>query len=127
MKYDINERVYQNAMILRERRRIVRRNKMILFSAAVFLFVFMIFSVRNFTFAKTTDSKPERVKMYKSITIYCGDSLTSLADAYRTEEWKDRQSYMHEVEMINHLKEDDILIAGNYLTIPYYAEVSSID
>ena len=120
--YYIERREYNEAVLL-ERRRVVRRQKISLSIVVLVSTLFLsIFAGARFTFAKPTGGEAARTKVYKSIVIYGGDTLTSISDEYYSSEWKDKSSYMHEVSRINHLDEDEILIAGNYLIVPYYIE-----
>lgn len=59
-------------------------------------------------------------KYYTSIVIEPGDSLWEIASKYMTSEYKNIEDYMFEVKTLNHLIDDEIM-AGEYLTIPYYS------
>ncbi len=118
----IKRREY-NESILRNRRRAVRKQKIYMFIMLVAVtFIICTLTGARFTFAKQADEGSARVKVFKSIVIYGGDTLSSIADEYYSPEWKDRFSYIHEVSRINHLDNDEKLIAGNYLIVPYYIE-----
>lgn len=121
----IKRREY-NEYILRNRRIEVRKQKISLLIVLITVMLIMstLINVR-LTFAKQTDQGNARIKVFKSIVIYGGDTLTSIADEYYSPEWKDRFSYIHEVSRINHLDDDEKLIAGNYLIVPYYIEDSA--
>lgn len=122
-EYYIRRCEYSNE-IIRRRRCIVRKQKMYLCLALVMLtIVITTFAGTRFAFAKPNTNGPERIKVYKSIVIYGGDTLFSIASEYCSDEWKDRASYIHEVSKINHLDDNDMLIAGNYLIVPYYTDV----
>lgn len=58
-------------------------------------------------------------KYYTSIEIMPGDTLTGYFEEYG-ENYKNVDTYVKEVCMINSIDEDDIT-AGNYLIIPYYS------
>lgn len=117
------ERMEYNKELLHKRRHTVRKQKMYLFMSVIILTLALSIMIgARFTFAKSTEDAPERIKVYRSIVIYGGDTLTSIAAQYCSSEWKDSASYIHEVSRINNLKEDDMLIAGNYLIVPYYIE-----
>lgn len=123
MNYQYIERREYNEYILKNRRIEVRKPKASLFIVLVAVtFVLITLISARFTFAKQTDEGSARIKVFKSIVIYGGDTLTSITDKYYSPEWKDRFSYMHEVSMINHLDDEEKLIAGNYLIVPYYIE-----
>lgn len=122
------ERLKHSKAIIDARKRTVRKQKMTLCISAFLITLVLTASVGvRFTFAKSTYDGPKRIKVYKSVLIYSGDTLNSIASEHCSEEFKDRSSYIHEVSMINHLNDDDMLIAGNYLIIPYYIEASAGD
>lgn len=70
--------------------------------------------------ASAKEQRPLR-KYYTSIEVASGQSLWSIAGEYMTEEYADREEYVEEVARLNHLKDNDMIHAGAYLTIPYYA------
>ncbi|MBR4169856.1 MAG: hypothetical protein IKR47_09020 [Lachnospiraceae bacterium] len=90
----------------------------------IFLTVLLIvlLSVRGFAYADESIDN-NRVKLYRSITIYAGDSLENLSTTYMTPEYADPMSYAKEVAFINHMNSDDKLIPGNHLIIPYYTDL----
>ena len=66
--------------------------------------------------------KPERVRYYKSIQVQPGDSLWSIAQAYRTEEFPSIYSYIQEIYELNELQSETIW-AGSYLMVICYRDV----
>ena len=122
---NISEAKYRRAAI-EKRRAEVRRQKLILSSVliAAILLVSLITGAR-LTFAKGGGKGIQRVKYYKSVMIGRGDTIETVACDNYTGDWKDTSSFIHEVNMINHLDDDEELIAGNYLTIPYYIDVTA--
>ncbi len=121
--HDIDRIKYKKAVI-RRRRAEVRRQKLMLsgFLIAAILVLTLTAGAR-LTFAKGGGNGIKRVKYYRSVMISCGDSIKTITDENYTNDWTDTDSFIHEVNMINHLDEDEELIAGNYLTIPYYTDV----
>lgn len=65
-------------------------------------------------------STHENAKYYTTIEIESGDTLWSIAQEYRTSEYRSLQAYIDEVKQINGLAGDNIT-TGCYLTVPYYA------
>jgi hypothetical protein len=114
---------YSGKLVLRRRRAVRRRRYVLSMTVFTLTLLICIFAGTRFTFAKSDCSTGgSRIKCYRSITIYCGDTLTSIAREYCSDEWTDINSYIHEVEVINHLGRNELLIAGNYLTVPYYKD-----
>ncbi|MCM1063654.1 MAG: LysM peptidoglycan-binding domain-containing protein [Eubacterium sp.] len=61
-------------------------------------------------------------KYYAGITVESGETLWSIADRYiDCEHYADKDTYIAEVESINHLDEGETLFAGQFLVIPYYS------
>ncbi len=118
------ERMTGRRMSLSDRKRQVRRYKIGLYTL-IFLtaLVIGIFSVRAFAYA---DEHPDgdRVKCYRSITIYAGDSLYELSTNYLPPEYSDPVTYAREIAFINHMDIEAALIPGNHLILPYYKEAA---
>ncbi|MBO4902559.1 MAG: hypothetical protein J5518_07180 [Lachnospiraceae bacterium] len=112
---------YREYTSRREMKKKARQAKLLLI-LALFLLALIIglFSVHAYAYAK--NNEPERVKQYRSITIYAGDSLYSISTTYMTPEYADTASYVKEVAFMNHMDPDAKLIPGNHLIIPYYPE-----
>lgn len=116
-----NFREQQNRIRMKKRKKVVLRQKCLLFTI-LFLLVLIIglFSLRAHAYADESLTSG-RVKQYRSITIYAGDSLYQLSTTYMTPEYADPMAYVKEVAFINHMDPDEPLIPGNHLIIPYYA------
>ena len=109
-------------MSLSDRKRQVRRYKIGLYTL-LFLTVLVIgiISVRAFAYAdESLDGN--RVKCYRSVTIYAGDSLYELSTNYLPPEYSDPVTYAREIAFINHMDIEAPLIPGNHLILPYYAD-----
>lgn len=62
-------------------------------------------------------------KYYTSVTVAAGDSLWNLADKYIDYDYyKNKNSYIAEVQHINHLDDSCFIRAGQILILPYYSE-----
>ncbi len=59
-------------------------------------------------------------KRYRSVMIYLGDDLGSMAEKYISPEYASVNAFTREVMSINHLNADTHLIPGNYIIIPYF-------
>lgn len=124
MNNRIEERIKFNKAVIRHRRAEVRRQKLILSGVIIAAVLMLTLSAgARLTFAKGGGNSVKRAKYYKAVMIGCGDSLNKIADNMYTDDFKDIDSFKHEINKINHLDEDEELIAGNYLTIPYYIDV----
>ena len=64
----------------------------------------------------------EHVKDYICIEVEEGDSLWSLAEEYKTEEFTSLESFVAEMEEINGMNKDTVLKPGNKLMVPCYKE-----
>ncbi len=118
-----NSRFEYEKAVLKRRRAEVRRQKLILSGVIITAILFITFTAgARITFAMNGGNNIRRVKQYRSVMINCGDTLTSIASSSYSDDFKDIEFFMHEINMINHLDEDEELIAGNYLTIPYYID-----
>lgn len=74
--------------------------------------------------ANSTVSKADTIdnnKYFVSIQIEAGDTLTSIADEYMSDEYGSRDSLIQEIKTINNIHEDYIT-AGCYIVVPYYSD-----
>lgn len=68
------------------------------------------------------ETRAERVRYYKSIQIQPGDSLWSIAQVYRTEEFPSIYAYIEAIYELNELQSETIW-AGSYLMVICYKDV----
>lgn len=61
-------------------------------------------------------------KYYTSIIVEPGDSLWSIAEEHYVLGYDEPSDYIKEVMHINHLKDENEIISGSTLVIPYYSE-----
>lgn len=121
------ERAEERKMQRLQREKQVKKQRTILFILlfAVVLVV-AVLSISHFAYASADTDNLPRAKYYKSIMIYSGDTLDSIAEKYISDEYASTEQYIYEVSCMNYLSEDTTLIAGNYLVIPYYTDNVSI-
>lgn len=101
-------------------RQLRRRKMLLLIGVIITIALCTIFSVK--AFAKTDSTKGEfGMKQYKSIMIYCGDTVESIAQANFSFPYSSSDKLAEEIRSINHLGTDEKLIAGNYIVIPFYS------
>lgn len=61
-------------------------------------------------------------KYYTSVTVENGETLWDIADEYVDyDHYKSKNSYIAEVQSINHLDENCSITAGQILVLPYYS------
>ena len=82
------------------------------------------FSIKAFANTDTTSVDTFGTKQYKSIMIYCGDTVESIAEENYSFIYSSPEKMADEIRSINHLSQDDILVPGNYLVVPYFAMAS---
>lgn len=68
------------------------------------------------------ETQKARVRYYKSIQVQPGDSLWSIAQVYRTEEFSSIYAYIQEIYELNELQSETIW-AGSYLMVICYKDV----
>ncbi len=100
------------------RRNAALRKRIGIFAAV--LCMLAIFAIGLFNIRANAQGKDEVLlyKYYKSISIQNGDTLEKIASEYAPS--GDEARYIHEVMRMNQLEEDH-LISGMNLVIPYYS------
>lgn len=106
----------------RERRARQLRCKIILFIAAVLLGSMLALIGNTISSRAKDNNETVTYKYYHSYQINPGDTLTSIAQVYADGENSSVSSYIKEVKQINHLTDEDLLWAGEYIIIPYYSD-----
>lgn len=90
-------------------------------SLSVIMMFIILLSVSGFiSSAHSVKAEENSYKYYTSITIMPGDTLSDIADRYCDSHYKSTQAYVEEVQIVNSM-EDDTLIAGMNLIVPYYS------
>jgi len=94
--------------------------KILLIRSMIFcaITLFSVLSLKYFTFAQDSESSDGR-KLYKSVTIYCGDTVESISSEYIKYGYADKRTFTTEICHINNISSYSELVAGNYLIIPY--------
>jgi hypothetical protein len=122
--YSYMTRVEEQRMRRLARSRQVKRQKLLLIIGVLVTMAFIsFFSVK--AFANTEGSADcFGTKQYKSIMIYCGDTVESIAEENYSFIYTSPEKMADEIRSINHLGKDDSLVPGNYIVIPYLATAS---
>lgn len=110
--------------ILRNRRRRQRqlRRRMVIAACALIIVLSSAFGLTSFLSRASEPGTDSTAKVYTSVMIPYGASLGSLASEYiNYDHYESLDSYINEIRYINHLN-DDRVIAGHYLIMPYYTE-----
>ena len=94
--------------------------KNIITAAIIVCVVLMTCCMYAYAASARTDA-PARNKVFTSIQIGEGETLTEIADRYMTEEYSSRSEYIREVQQINGFR-GDVIYAGAYLIVPYYVD-----
>lgn len=91
----------------------------------ILIFIFSIFisvfSIKKHAYAN--ENSNNSIKQFKSVVIYCGDSIDSISDNYEDYGYTSKNSFAREICSINGLSNDCMLIAGNYIIIPYFESI----
>ena len=102
----------------KRRQQVARQKLMLLLILTTFISVGSVACSTFFCKAKNPASDVTIQKYYKSITIEQGDSLWSIAQEYRTEDYDNTQEYIDELMQINGLTSETIH-EGQHLIIVY--------
>lgn len=126
---DYNSREYERTIRNRkralQRKRQVRRN-IFMIVAGISLILILTFLHKSVVTSASDLSSKTYCKYYESIMIEEGDTLWSYAKEYSDDlHYDSNLDYIEEVCFINHLDVNNSLVAGNYIVVPYYMEVST--
>lgn len=102
------------------RRSVIKKQKISLFIVFIFIALFTLLFFSRGVYADSNLNT--KTKMYKSVLIYSGDSLESIADTYMSIGYSDLSQYINEIVTINGLNKTSELVPGNHIIVPYYVE-----
>lgn len=117
MNRDSERRIRNNR--IRRQRQLRRHVILCLFTFLLVISLSLIF----FSFRTRAQSNDEKImyKYYKSIMVNNGDSLWKYAETYGDKQYyATPDDYIKEVMSMNFL-EDENIISGQYLILPYYS------
>lgn len=133
MNRNYNRRNNVNSFEYRDYKRAIAKAKrsnivMMQYTAIIALFIMalivsILFISSN---AYANNNSNDRVKKYKSVMIYGGDSMETIADKNITDEYKTEAKFIKEVCAINNITEDTKLVPGNHIIVPYYDDANYI-
>ncbi len=104
---------------LQKRATIVRRQRIAMICAGIFLIMFGIACLSDGS--HTVKAGNNNHKYFTHVLVEEGDTLWDIAKLYITSEYASIDDYIYEVEQINHI-DADMIIEGCYIMVPYYAE-----
>ena len=116
---------YRETRIAENRKRRLRivRNRRIALGLIIAVIVFTTSFIAAVLMSRAS-SDDVSVKYYTQITVQRGDTLSGLAARYMSDDFNSTLSYINEVRSINHMSEDEELIAGTSVVVPYYTYLS---
>lgn len=119
--YNYMERVQMQRSARIARTKQVRKQKALLaLGIFITIMIITILSVRK-AYANDRTNIDYGTKQYTSVVIYCHDTVDSIAEKYINGPYTSVDDYAKEIKSINHISQNDSLIPGNYLVIPYYS------
>lgn len=118
-KYRIMKRNYKNHY-KSTRKAFTRR--IVVTGIVVLLGVVIAFGAGQFVQNVNAHDNDILHKYYTSITVQPGDSLWSIAEEHYALGYDCTEDYIKEVMHINHLADENEIISGSTLVIPYYSE-----
>ncbi len=116
---------YRETRIAENRKRRLRivRNRRIALGLIIAVIVFTTSFIAAVLMSRASTDDVS-VKYYTQITVQRGDTLSGLAARYMSDDFNSTSSYINEVRSINHMSEDEELIAGTSVVVPYYTYLS---
>ncbi len=124
-------REYNEMIRVREQRcrraaraRQVKRQKLLLLLGVLITMAFIsFFSIKAFANTGNT-SEAFMSKQYKSVMVYCGDTVESIAEENYNFMFSSVGKLAEEIRNINHISKGEQLVPGNYIVIPYFEMAS---
>ncbi|MBO4267176.1 MAG: hypothetical protein J5910_08330 [Lachnospiraceae bacterium] len=115
--YNYMIRVDEQRSRRKARTRQVRRQKLLVIGLLITIALVLFCSIRAFA-GTSEDSEGNVSKTYRSIKIYCHDTVESIAEENFCTNYSTVDKMADEIRHINHLSADETLIPGNYIVIP---------
>ena len=116
--YEIRRKqIFRNQMARKRKDRLFKMTAMMVVMISVFAMMLGAFVLRS----KAESDKNHKFKYYTGIRLEYGDTLWSIADEFMDSEFYTHASYVEEVKSINHIHDEDAVIAGKMLIVPYYS------
>lgn len=103
------------------RRRQVAFYKGIILCTAVFVCIILSIIVSN-TWKVDASGEIQRHKEYIIVEVKSGDTLWSIAESYKTDDYNSIRQLIEEIEEVNGLTDDTLLKPGNRIMVPAFIE-----
>ena len=103
------------------RRKIELKRKFKLLWISLTLLIVLVICLSSFISKAATNDETIYYKYYTCIEVQTNDNLWTIANQYKGTAYESTQSYIDEVLEINN-KNDDMILTGEQLVIPYYAK-----
>ncbi len=113
----------KNKRYVRNKRRNMKKQKSILFTAFLILAINILFTANTLVVHAKENSKP-LYKYYESYMVDKGDTLLSIAYDMNIEGCSSKkiQECVDEMIEINSLDHSGTICYGNYIIVPYYSD-----
>lgn len=85
--------------------------------------ILLVLSVGLITQTVKAERSGNRSKLITSVEVKKGDTLWSIAATYMSDEYDSIHDYIEEIMKSNGMVSEEIH-AGNYIIVPYYADIS---
>ena len=123
--YDYMRRVEESRNRRIARARHVRHMKiLVMIGVLITMALCSFFSIKAFANTDNTKADSFGTKQYRSVMIYCGDTVESIAEANYNGLFSSIDTMSDEIRSINHISYGEKLVPGNYIVIPYFDMVS---
>lgn len=123
--YSYMTRVQETRSRRATRARRVKRQKMfIVIGVLITLALCSFFSIKAFANTDSSSTDSFGTKQYKSVKIYCRDTVESIAEDNFSFQFSSVEKMAREIRSINHMSDDEELVPGNYIVVPYFSEAS---
>ncbi|MFI3214283.1 MAG: hypothetical protein R3Y24_13220 [Eubacteriales bacterium] len=113
----IEDRIYRSKQ---RRLRELRRNTAIFIIVTVSIIFTLSISLSSILSSAHEDDETVYYKYYTNIEIEAGDTLWSIAEIYYDSHYKNMDELIDEIMFINTM-EDDTIIQGHHIIVPYYS------
>lgn len=103
------------------RNRVVRKQRIVLLFTFIIAVITASFIISSNAYADNKNNIDDNyTKQYKSVMIYSGDTLDTIAFKYMGDGYSSVNAFINEIKSINNINDYTTLIPGNHIIVPYY-------